>query len=134
MNLHDIVAGAIGAVNAHEQITVYHCTGITTSKGIVTPVYEALSKRAQIQAPTASDLQLNERVAKAEHVIKAWVDAPASTINRVSQTAGDIIKRADGSYWLIVATVHDYSKEGWLCCLAVLQTEPPKGVNDDGNT
>jgi hypothetical protein len=130
MNLHAIVAGAIGAVNAHEQITLWRCTGITTNKGIVTPQYQTETRRAQIQAPSASDLQLNERVAKAPHAIKAWMDAPASTINRLSQTAGDIIQRADGSFWLIVGTVHDYSPEGWLCCLAILQTKPPAGFKE----
>jgi hypothetical protein len=134
LNLHDIVAGAIGAVNAHENVTVWRCTGITVTKGVVKPVYEKLTRRAQIQAPSASDLQLNERVARAEHRIKVWLNAPADTINRNAQTAGDIIQRADGSYWLIVAIVHDYSKEGWLSVLAVLQTDPPPvEVTDNAN-
>ena len=131
MNLHNIVAGAIGAVNAHEQIKLWRCTGISVNKGVVTPLYEAEDKRAQIQAPNASDLQLNERVAKATHAIKVWMDAPATTINRVEQSAGDIIQRADGTYWLIVGTKDDYSPEGWLCCFAVLQTNPPEGVDAD---
>lgn len=131
MNLHAIVAGAIGMVNAHETITLWRNTGTTNVKGVVTPSYTAETRRAQIQAPSATDLQLNERVARAEHRIKVWMDSPASTINRVTQSAGDIIERADGSYWLIVGTKDDFSQEGWLSVLAVLQTDPPAGVTKD---
>ena len=128
MNLHDIVAGAIGAVNPHETVTIWRCTGVNVVKGVVTPVYTAITRRAQIQQPSSSDLEQNERVARAAHSIKAWINIPADTINRNSQTAGDIIERGDGSYWLIVAIREAYELAGWLSVLAVEQLEPPAGV------
>jgi hypothetical protein len=131
MNLHDIVKGAIGAVNRHEMITLYRCTGVQNSKGQIIPSYVKSTVRAQIQRPNAADIELNERVARARQSIKAWIDAPADVINRVSQNAGDIIQRADGTYWLIVAIRESYATEGWLSVLAIEQVEPPKGVVAD---
>ena len=133
MNLHEVVAGAIGSVNRHEMITLWRCTGVSNVKGIITPSYEKSTVRAQIQRPNAADLELNERVAKAPQSIKAWINAPADTINRVDQSAGDIIQRADGTYWLIVAIRESYATEGWLSVLAVEQVEPPKGVDDNAD-
>jgi hypothetical protein len=131
MNLHDIVKGAIGAVNRHEMITLYRCTGVQNSKGKIIPSYVKSTVRAQIQRPNAADIELNERVARARQSIKAWIDAPADVINRVTQSAGDIIQRADGTYWLIVAIRESYATEGWLSVLAIEQVEPPKGVIAD---
>lgn len=133
MNLHEVVAGAIGSVNRHEEVTLWRCTGVSNVKGIVTPTYEITTVRAQIQRPSAADLELNERVARAKQSIKAWINAPADTINRVDQSAGDIIQRADGTYWLIVGIKESYAMEGWLSVLCVEQVEPPKGVNDDAD-
>ena len=130
MNLHSIVAGAIGSVNAHETVKVYTCIGTTNVKGVVTPTYEVSERRAQIQAPDESDIKLVEKLAEAEHKIRCYIDAPASTINRVTQSAGDMIQRADGSYWLIVGIKDDFSLEGWLCAYAVLQTEPPANIKE----
>ena len=133
MNLHEVVAGAIGSVNRHEEVTLWRCTGVSNVKGIVTPTYEKTTVRAQIQRPSAADLELNERVARSKQSIKAWINAPADTINRVDQSAGDIIQRADGTYWLIVGIKESYAMEGWLSVLCVEQVEPPKGVNDDAD-
>lgn len=133
MNLHEVVAGAIGSVNRHEMITLWRCTGVSNVKGVITPTYEKSTVRAQIQRPSAADLELNERVARAKQSIKVWLNAPADTINRVDQSAGDIIQRADGTYWLIVAIRESYATEGWLSVLAVEQVEPPKGVDDNAD-
>ena len=133
MNLHEIVAGAIGSVNRHEMVTLWRCTGVSNSKGVVTPSYEKTSLRAQIQRPSAAYLELNERVARAKQSIKAWINAPADTINRVSQSAGDIIERADGTYWLIVGIKESYAPEGWLSVLCIEQVEPPKGADDNAD-
>ena len=133
MNLHDIVKGAIGAVNRHEMITLYRCTGVQNSKGKIIPSYVKSTVRAQIQRPNAADIELNERVARAKQSIKAWIDAPADVINRVSQSAGDVIQRADGTYWLIVAIRESYATEGWLSVLAIEQVEAPQGVIADGD-
>jgi hypothetical protein len=133
MNLHDVVAGAIGSVNPHETVTIWRCTGVSVTKGVVSPVYAPLTRRAQIQQPSPSDLQQNERVARAHHSLKAWINVPADTVNRNAQTAEDIIERDDGSYWLIVGIREAYERAGWISVLAVEQLEPPEGVSTNGN-
>jgi hypothetical protein len=133
MNLHDVVAGAIGSVNPHETVTIWRCTGVSVTKGVVSPVYAPLTRRAQIQQPSPSDLQQNERVARAQHSLKAWINVPADTVNRNAQTAEDIIERDDGSYWLIVGIREAYERAGWISVLAVEQLEPPEGVSTNGN-
>lgn len=133
MNLHEVVAGAIGGVNRHETVTLWHCTGVSNTKGVVTPAYEKTTLRAQVQRPSAADLELNERAARAKQAIRAWIDAPADTVNRMTQSVGDIIERSDGTYWLIVSVLESFAGEGWLSVLAVEQIEPPKGADGDAN-
>ena len=131
MNLHAIVSGAIGIVNHHEMVTIYRCTGTTNNAGVVSAEYEKTDILAQVQAPNAADLKLYANLADARHVKKFYINAPASTINRHEETAGDIIERADGSFWLIDMIRDDFSPEGWLCVIGTLQHEPPEGFADE---
>ena len=125
MNLHKIVSGVIGSVNKHEAIEVYRNTGTQNIKGKIVATYSKSMQTAQIQAPTESDLKLSERLASAEHRIKVYTDSPVGTINRVKESAGDMIKRADGTYWLVVGVTDGFNAEGWQCLLCVLQTKAP---------
>lgn len=128
MNLHRIVSGVIGSVNKHEAIEVYRNTGTTNIKGKIVATYTKSIQTAQIQAPTESDLKLSERLASAEHRIKVYTDSPIGTINRIKESAGDMIKRADGTYWLVVGVTDDFNGEGWQCALCVLQSKPPQEI------
>lgn len=130
MNLHAIVSGAIGSVNHHEMVTIYRCTGLTNTAGVVHVTYTPSDIMAQVQAPNAGDLKLFDNLADARHVKKFYINASAHTINRHEETAGDIIKRADGSYWLIDMIRDDFSHEGWLCVIGTLQHNPPEIVID----
>ena len=132
MNLHAIVSGAIGSVNKHELVTIYRCNGTTNTAGVVSVTYTPSDIMAQVQAPNAGDLKLFDNLADAKHVKKFYINASAHTINRHEETAGDIIERADGSYWLIDMIRDDFSPEGWLCVLGTLQHEPPEIVIDEG--
>ena len=128
MNLHNVVRGVIISINADEPIKFYTNVGQENVKGKVTQVYEVSDRFAQIQAPTASDMKLFEKAADAKHRVKAYVYAPATTINRITATAGDMLQREDGTYWLVVGTIDDFLREGWLCCLCTLQTKPPEKI------
>ena len=132
MNLHAIVSGAIGSVNRHEMVTIYRCNGTTNTAGVVSVTYTPSDILAQVQAPNAGDLKLFDNLADAKHVKKFYLNASAHTINRHEETAGDIIERADGSYWLIDVIRDDFSPEGWLCVLGTLQHDPPEIVIDEG--
>ena len=128
MNLHNIVKNAIGAVNPHEPIYLYRATGKTNVKGKITPNYTAVNMTAQVQGLSAQDLELNDMLAAATHKAKFYLDAPADSIDRFSATTGDIIKRADGSYWNIVQVAEDFRGVGWECVLAVMAAGTPEGI------
>ena len=132
MNLHAIVSGAIGSVNRHELVTIYRCNGTTNTAGMVSVTYTHEDIMAQVQAPNAGDLRLFDNLADAKHVKKFYINASAHTINRHEETAGDIIERADGSYWLIDMIRDDFSPEGRLCVLGTLQHDPPEIVINEG--
>ena len=132
MNLHAIVSGAIGSVNHHEMVTIYRCTGLTNTAGVMHVTYTPQDILTQVQAPNAGDLKLFDNLADAKHVKKFYINASAHTINRHEETAGDMIERADGSFWLIDTIRDDFSPEGWLCVLGTLQHEPPEIVIDEG--
>ena len=137
MNLHMVVSGAIGSVNPHEMVSLYRCNGTENNAGVVSVTYTKTDIKAQVQAPSAADLKLFNNLADAKHVKKFYINAPASTINRQEETAGDIIERADGTFWLIDLIRDDFSPAGWLCCFATLQHEPPEEIvepdNEDGD-
>jgi len=128
MNLHNIVRGVISSINADEPITFFINVGQENVKGKLTQVYESSQRMAQIQAPSESDIKLYDKLADAEHRCKAYIYSPASTINRVSGSAGDMLQREDGTYWLIVGISDDFSREGWLCAMCVLQTKMPDKI------
>ena len=135
MNLHNVVSGAIGSVNPHEMVSLYRCNGTENNAGVVSVTYTKADIQAQVQAPSAADLKLFNNLADAKHVKKFYINAPASTINRQEETAGDIIERADGTFWLIDLIRDDFSPAGWLCCFATLQHEPPEEIvepDDEG--
>ena len=132
MNLYQMVSGAIGSVNHHEKVTIYRCDGVTNTAGKVKVSYTPEDITAQVQAPNAGDLRLFDNLADARHVKKFYINASASTINRHEETAGDIIERADGSYWLIDMIRDDFSPEGWLCVITTLQHEPPEEITPEG--
>jgi phage terminase large subunit-like protein len=111
-------------------VTIYRCNGTTNNAGVVSVTYTPQDVMAQVQAPNAGDLKLFDNLADARHVKKFYLNASAHTINRHEETAGDIIERADGSYWLIDMIRDDFSPEGWLCVIGTLQHEPPEIVID----
>jgi hypothetical protein len=131
MNLHQIVFGAIGSVNRQRNIKVFNCVGQTNVKGKLTAKYRVWETMAQIQQPSASDLELNERVAKSKHSIKVWMPPPIGTINRGDQKSEDMIQTDDGKYWLVVGVRESYHIEGWISVLCVEQLKPPEIVIEE---
>lgn len=131
MNLHNVVFGAIGSVNKNRKIKVFTCVGQTNVKGKITAKYRMSEQMAQIQMPSYADMELNERVAKAKHAIKVWLNPPIGTINRADQSAGDMIQTDDDKYWLVVGVRESYHIEGWLSVLCVEQIKPPELVIDE---
>ena len=58
MNLHGIVAGAIGAVNPMRPMTIKQSTGFAIVDYAQVPTYETIQACGQVQALTGKDLAM----------------------------------------------------------------------------
>lgn len=130
INLHAIVRGNITAVHPDETVTLYRSTGQDSELGRITPTYAAPQViQAQIQSLGADELARQEAVNITSHTCKAYLFAdrtmpPAGLIRPISRN-GDMIQRADGSWWLVTGAAEDFSDVGWVCVNITQQLEPP---------
>jgi hypothetical protein len=104
MNLHQIVAGAIGAVNPFEELSIQRSDGYTTNEaGKRTPKYAlAVNVLGQVQALSFSDLtQINGLNIQGERRA-VYINGRTDAIIREDRKGGDIVTRKDGTTWLVV--------------------------------
>lgn len=130
INLHGIVRSTINTIHADESVSLFQSAGQTNVKGELFPVYfPAFPALAQIQSEGGDVLSHNANYGQTEIARRFYLHSndnsqPAGII-RYKARSGDLIQRADGSYWLITAVQEDFSAAGWVCVRAVLQ------INDD---
>ena len=140
MNLHAIVRGAIPALHPDETVTLRQSVGQRNIRGRIVPVYApAQTVTAQIQSLGSDDLRHAEAVNLTQRDRKAYLFAPAPTtppagIIRPLSRNGDMIQRADGSWWLVTAMLEDFTASGWVCVGMVQQLEGPDRSASPDNT
>lgn len=129
VNLHHVVRGAITSLHPDETCELYQSIGQRNVKGKVTPVYSAPQEiKANFQpdndalkhAEAMNDTPLSETV-------YLYSDSPVPVMGekRLPMTrTGDILKRSDGTYWLVTTISEDWSWDGW-CCINVHQIITP---------
>lgn len=130
LNLHSLVRGVIATVHPDEDVLLYQSTGSANVKGQPIPVYappQAL--RAQVQSENDEALQHIEKVNESDIVKRFYLTAnaamrPAGVMRPLSR-GGDMIQRADGTWWLITGTIDDFSAVGWVAVRATMQTKGP---------
>lgn len=131
LNLHNIVRKAVTAINPDEDIILRQSIGEDNVAGTVTPIYsEPLDARAQFQTFSAGELYHRNMVDEAEIVRKVYLYAdtalPPFSMNRSIGRSGDyILRKSDGSVWLIIGVNDDFSNVGWVCVTAKLQVDSP---------
>lgn len=131
MNLHAIVRGAIPALHPDETVTLRQSVGQRNIRGRIVPVYApAQTVTAQIQSLGSDDLRHAEAVNLTQRDRKAYLFAPTPStpptgIVRPLARNGDMIQRADGSWWLVTAMLEDFTASGWVCVGIVQQLEGP---------
>ena len=145
MNLHAIVRGIIPAVNPDESVVWYRSTGQQASGyGEIEPTYaDPVTVAAQVQSEGDEALFHADRAGDNSIVRKFYLMASPATrpagIVRVDARNGDYLQREDGTWWLVVAVLEDFSfKSGWTCVRGVQQnTSPaalqPKETEDGGD-
>lgn len=133
INLHSIVKPAITALHPDETVTLYRSLGITNVKGEIKTKYAAGSVvKAQIQSLSDDKLFHSGRTGQNNTTRKAYLfsedsttEKPAPVIRPISRT-GDMVKRADDTWWLVESLLEDFSHAGWVCVGLVLQTKAPE--------
>ena len=137
LNLHAAVRGFIKGVHPDEDVVLYPGIGQVNIKGVVKAKYDAPKQvKANIQPLDARTLAHLERLGdtKASEQIFIFSDSdmPISAGSRLPITrTGDIIKRDDGTYWLITSIIEDWSKRGWVNAGIVMQLTPPDFAASD---
>lgn len=132
LNLHNIVRGAITTVHPDEPVTIYRSAGQKNVAGTVKPIYEqGKNIKAQVQSEKDDALFHANLTGQNQTVRKMYLysapslaEKPAGIIRPISR-GGDMIKRSDGTWWLIVAPIEDFSDVGWMSVRATLQTKEP---------
>lgn len=131
INLHAVVRSAITAVHPDKDCTLYQSLGQKNVMGVVTTVYaEPQDIKANWQPLDSQTLDHLERMGdtKASEQVFLYSNTtlPVSGVQRmpISRT-GDIIKRWDGTYWLITSVIEDWSARGWANVGVTEQVTPP---------
>lgn len=127
MNLHNIVRGAVGAVNPDIEITILHSTGYVTSvAGKQVPQYDVIpNQRAQVQATSGKDIERMGNVGIQGVLRTVYLYGNVAGIVRADGTGGDILKfpQAPGAAvqdWKVVNVKETFAD--WCCVIVALQS------------
>lgn len=130
VNLHNIVRGAITAIHDDESVHWYMFSGQINTDGAITPLYHPpVIIRAQVQSESDDALYHSNNVGENEVIRRFYMYAPGVVLRpagiiRPLGRAGDLIYRpVEATWWLITATIDDFSASGWVCVRAVQQVE-----------
>lgn len=132
MNLHAIVAGAIGAVNPNVPATIQISTGSTTgADGTRVPTYDTVEVTAQVQALSFRDLAavdgLNLNGTRRAIYLYGKFDGTV----RPQQKGGDLVTLTGGAnagVYLIAMVLEQWSDgepAAWCKVVATLQNDSP---------
>ena len=111
MNLHGIVAGAVGAVNPRMMISYYASTPNQTATpgGKRLPTYApAINVIAQVQELTASDLKHLDDLNMSGIMRKLWSNQLMYGVDRPGGLGGDKVVLPDGTTWLVIRTIEQF--------------------------
>ncbi len=131
MNLHAIARGAIPALHPDETVTLRQSVGQRNARGRLVPEYApARAVTAQIQSLGGDDLRHAEAVNLTQRDRKAYLFAPDPALSpngivRPLARNGDMMRRADGSWWLVTAMLEDFTASGWVCVGITEQEDGP---------
>jgi hypothetical protein len=127
LNLNAVVGPYVATVNPWTTVVILPSAGYTTnSDGTRVPTYGSpVTMQAQVQSLTYNDtfqldgLNLNgER--RAIYLNGNW-----DSVARPDQTGGDLVTFPDGSVWLVVLVLENWSDEsGWVKLACTRQLNP----------
>lgn len=137
LNLHHIVRGCIPPVHPDEKVLLIQNVGKVNVRGVVTATFaDAVQVIAQIQSMGTDDLRAMNEVSRTEIQRKFWLYSATpngvipNAIVRQLERGGDMIRRANGSWWLVAGLMEDFSASGWVSVRCVRQIDVPAGARN----
>jgi hypothetical protein len=132
MNLQQVTAGIVGAVNPLQPAAVYQSTGPgpTQPDGGRVPTYaQVFTATIQVQPITTGDLRKLESLNIQGVSQKVYMTGELSGLIRVRQLGGDILVLKDGTSYLVRAVLEQWSISGvnWVSAAIVLQNDTNVG-------
>jgi hypothetical protein len=119
MNLHQMVAGAIGSINPFISATMLRSTGYTTAAdGIRTPTFDTIPVSVQVQALSTDDLRQLDGLNIQGQKNAVYLSGNWNGAVRVGKQGGDLIKFG-GQTWLAVTVLENWPD--WTKLAVVLQ-------------
>ena len=145
INLHAIAGPAAACLHPSEEAVLWQSAGQELERGRITPKYAApLEVQVQIQSLSADELAQQEEASRTQLTRRAYLCVPKGGLTpagiiRPLVRSGDILRRADGTCWLITSLAEDFSASGWVRANITQQIEPPEGffaeaAETDGST
>ena len=139
VNLHGMVRGAINHLHPDTEVTLYRTTGqAVIVGGQPKSIYaEGLPLKAQAQSEGATALFHADKIGQEEITRKFYLfaapelDLRIAGIIRPLSRGGDMLQIAPGenwfagTWWLVDATIEDFTRSGWASVRATLQINPP---------
>jgi len=125
VNLHALVAPAIGTVNPHVSATLRRAGGYTTqADGTQVPSYQNYPVVAQVQALSAGDLRQLEGLNIQGARRAVYISGHAFGVVRVGRQGGDLFvfpsgTLPEGDVWLCVHVLEQWPD--WCKCALTLQ-------------
>lgn len=121
MNLHNIAAGAISAVNPMTNVQWFQSTGNNVSAdGTPTPAYAtAVTLTVQQQSMSQKDLQHMAMLNIQGIFTKFYLNGAAYSVNRVTQQGGDKFVDTIGRTWLVAVVLELWPD--WCAVAATVQ-------------
>ena len=124
MNLNNIAAPLVSAINPRELITIQSAIGyITNPDGTRTPATPTTTQvLAQVQNAVYDDIQMNGGINLSGEQLNIYLPGNWSGVIRADQKDGDVIIRADGTRYLVIAVPENWqNSNGWVKVLATRQ-------------
>lgn len=131
INLHAAVRSAITGLHPDEAVALRQSVGQQNVRGRITPVYAPeQTVQAQIQSLGQNDLAQAEQTSNTRVDRKAYLYAPNPAlppqgIVRPLARNGDMLRRADGTWWLVTAMIEDFTSTCWVCVGITQQVDGP---------
>lgn len=123
MNLHGIVAGAIGTINPMRQMVVKQSTGYSIVNYVQTPTYATLSVSGQVQALTGKDLAMLNGLNVQGVTNAIYLSGNFEGVFRVLGKGGDLIVYG-GITYLVAAVLERWPDWCKLAVVAQMDTTP----------